>query len=93
MPKIQGISPWARLEQVWLAHEILRIKKTIALSQHICSNCNFAGPEEDNTLGYVLSAGQSVINSTSQWINALEYPSFGQKQFFNRILPVLVATS
>jgi len=58
-----------------LAHEILRTKKTIALSQHICSNCDFEGPEEDNRLGYVLSAGQSVVNSTPQWINALEYPS------------------
>jgi len=57
-----------------LAAEMLRTNNIVTASQHVCTNCDFEGPEEDGTLGYLLCPSQSQSpSSTSELVNNLGY--------------------
>ena len=53
-----------------LATEMLRTDNMVTASQHVCTNYDFEGPEEDGTLGYLLCPSQSQSpSSTSELVN------------------------
>jgi hypothetical protein len=64
---------WHTLSIADLADQMLRTNKVITCSQRVCSNCDFEQPIVDHIIGYVLSAGAKMPESTSQWINDLVY--------------------
>ena len=54
-----------------LAEEMLKVRKSIASSQHQCSRCEYAENPIDDKLTYVLHADNSTKHSPNHWVNGL----------------------
>ena len=58
----------------YLAVDMLKSNQLVSLSQVMCSECEYAEPEDAEQLGYVLLASHSTPKSTSEWISKIEIP-------------------
>jgi hypothetical protein len=57
---------------------MLQTDSTVTSSQLVCPQCEYEGPEVNDTLGFVFHAGQSVCKSTSKWLRTLQHQTYEQ---------------
>ena len=70
--------PWGRVGASvgMLALTMLRADSYVAETQMVCTNCAFEGQEQDDRLGYVVTAAAGALPaSTSKWIANLGHAS------------------
>jgi hypothetical protein len=58
----------------YLAVDMLKSNQHVSLSQVMCSECEYAEPENPEQHGFVLLASHLTPKSTSEWISKIEIP-------------------